>query len=191
MDEERTTAELIKALGDDVDRCHADLLRSIDAGQVDPDGSVTADYEYHARQLIRAILAYVEGVTFSVKVRAVAQCLESGIGVSDHERYLAAEIDADVDDKGNVVERPAKLRLASNIRFAFQLLERATQGAFKFDASSPWWAALRNTIKVRDRLTHPRLPQDIDVSGGEIVTALEARAGFESILLGYRERREA
>jgi hypothetical protein len=148
MDEERTTTELIKALGDDVDRCHADLLRSIDEGQVDPDGSVTADYEYHARQLIRAILAYVEGVTFSVKVSAVAKCLESGIDVSDHERYLAAEIDADVDDKGNVVERPAKLRLASNMRFAFQLLERATQGAFTFDASSPWWAALRKTIKV-------------------------------------------
>src|SRR5438093_13712317 len=119
--QERTTQELIEKLGNDVDRCHAGLIQCIDAGDTASDGSVTADYEYHARQLIRAILAYVEGVTFSVKLSAVAKCLESGIGVSDHERYLAAEIDADVDDKGNVVERPAKLHLASNMRFAFQL----------------------------------------------------------------------
>lgn len=185
MDEERTTAELIEKLGHDIDRCHSELIRSIDDGETESDGSVSADYEYHARQLIRAILAYVEGITFSVKIRAVAQCLDSGIEVSDHERYLAGEIDADLADSGEVVERPAKLRLASNIRFAFRLVERATHGKFKFEASSSsWWAALRQTIKVRDRLTHPRLPQDIDVSGEEIVAALEARVGFESTLLG-------
>jgi len=188
MVEERTTRELIEKLGEDVDLCHAALIQCIDDGDTHSDGKVTADYEYYARQLIRAILAYVEGVTFSVKVSAVAQCLDSGIEVSDHERYLAVEIDSELNDKGEAIERPARLRLASNVRFAFRLLERATGGSFQFDPSSDWWASLRSTMGVRDRLTHPRLPQDIDVSGEEIVTALKAKAGFDKALSNYEAK---
>lgn len=188
---DRTTQELIEKLGDDVDRAHAGLVRDIDDGEVHADGGVVADYEYHARQLIRAILAYVEGVTFSVKVSAVTRCLDSGIQVSDHERYLAVEIDSELTDRGEVVERPAKLRLVSNVRFAFRLLERASRGSFHFDPSSSWWASLRSTINVRDRLTHPRLPEDIDVSGEEIVVALRAKAGFDETLGSYEAGSEA
>ena len=46
---ERTTSELIETLGDDIDRCHRDLIDSIDDGAVDVNGDVHADYEYHAR----------------------------------------------------------------------------------------------------------------------------------------------
>lgn len=186
--DERTTQELIEKLGDDVDRCHNELIQCIDSGKRESDGTVTADYEYHARQLIRSILAYVEAVTFSVKVSAVTQCLDSGIEVSDHERYLAVEVDSGLTDKGEVIERPAKIRLASNVRFAFRLLERATHGSFRFDPSSDWWASLRKTIAVRDRLTHPRFPQNIDVSGEEIVAALKAKAGFEKVLTDYKAK---
>jgi hypothetical protein len=179
---ERTTQELIEKLGSDVDRCHGELLQSIDNGDRNEDGTISADYEYHARQLIRAILAYIEGVTFSVKIWAVSKCLDSGIEVSDHERYAAVEVDTDLNNKGEVVERPAKLRLANNVRFAFRLLERAKGGTFKFDASADWWSDLQKTISVRDRLTHPRLPEDIDVSPEEIITALNAKVGFENAL---------
>lgn len=176
---ERTTGELIERLGSDVDRCHRELIQCIDSGVRNDDGTISADYEYHARQLIRAILAYIEGITFSVKISSVHKCLESGIEVTDHERCVAVEVDTDLNDKGEVVERPAKLRLASNIRFALRLLERANDGTLRFDPSAAWWADLRKTIAVRDRLTHPRLPEDIDVSPDEVIAALRAKVGFE------------
>jgi hypothetical protein len=72
---DRTTSELIEALGDDIDRCHREVIESIDAGEAGPNGDVYADYEYHARQLIRAIFAFIEAVTFSVKVKAAEYCL--------------------------------------------------------------------------------------------------------------------
>lgn len=181
--DERTTGELIETLGDDVNRCHADLLEAIDEGDVDDDGNITADYEYCARQLIRAILAYIEGVTFSVKVSSVGRCLDNGIEVSDHERYLAVEMSTDLNDKGEVVERPPKIRLTRNVRFAFRLLEKSSGQPSKFDPTSEWWSCLHETIRVRDRLTHPRMPGDLDVSGEEIVRALKARDGFNEVLL--------
>lgn len=183
--DERTTQELIETLGDDVERCHEGLVQSIDDGKVDSDGCVEADYEFHARQLVRSIMAYIEGVTFSVKVSAAAKCLDRCIEISDHERYMAIEVDCDLNDKGRVIERPARIHLPGNIRFAFSLLERSERINPKFDPSEEWWSALRDTIRTRNRLTHPQLPGDLDVSGDEIVKALRAKQGFDDVLLEY------
>ena len=186
---DRTTSALIEKLGDDVRRCHDGLLKCIDQGEREKDGTVLVDYEYHGRQLIRSILAYVEAVTFSVKISSVKKCLDAGIAVSDHERYAAVKTDTDLNDQGEIVERPAKLRLASNVRFAFRLLERAKRGRFKFDASAAWWSDLKSTIRVRDRLTHPRMPEDIDVTPNELLAALRAKDGFEELLLPKNRRK--
>ncbi len=181
--EERSTQELIEKLGVDVTRCHAYILEVIDNGEIDSEGNVSADYEYHARQLIRAILAYIEAVTFSVKASCVHQCLAEGMEVSDHERYLAVEIDSELNDKGEIIERPARIRLTNNIRFAFRLLEKASKQPSTFDPASEWWSCLQEIIRVRDRLMHPRFAEDIDVSGAEIVNALKAKKGFDEVLL--------
>jgi hypothetical protein len=109
--------------------------------------------------------------------------------MSDLERQLVVEISGQINDKGEVIERPSKLRLIDNVRFAFRILERANAGKFTVDLAAGWWGSLRNTIAVRDRLTHPRLPQDVDVSGDEIVTALRAKAGFEEALLSEKSGR--
>lgn len=68
--DERTTAELIDTLGEDVDRCFRGMDGSFKRGKKNPDGSIEAKYEYHARQLIRAVFAFIEAVTFSMKLRA-------------------------------------------------------------------------------------------------------------------------
>ena len=185
---ERTTSELIEKLGDDVDRCQATLVDAMNEGEIEPDGGLLADYEYEARQLIRSILAYIEAVTFSVKVTCVERCMKSGIDVSDHERYLAIEVNGALNDKGEVIERSARIRLGQNVRFAFSLLEKASGRPSTFDPSDEWWSCFRETVRVRDRLMHPRMPEDIDISGSDIVNALNARRGFDSVLLTEIER---
>jgi len=146
---------------------------------------VNADYEFFARQLIRAVFAYIEGITFSVKVRAAAHCIENGVEISPQDRFFAADIDHFLDEKGQVVEQRAMLRLASNIRFAFSLSERAYGTGRLFDPGVEWWSCLMKSIRVRDRLTHPKMPEDVDIAGEEIVAVLKAREGFDRLLLEY------
>jgi hypothetical protein len=180
--DERTTAELIEKLSDDVARCHRELVALLGTVEPDGEGNVYVEYEYHARQLIRAIFAYFEGVTFSVKVSSIARCDELEIETTDHERYLAVEVDSALTDKGEVEERSAHLKLASNIRFAFRLLDRAHGGTLGFDPSARWWSDLMTSIRVRDRLMHPKMPGDLDISGDELTAALRAMSGFELML---------
>jgi hypothetical protein len=189
--EERSTAELILILGEDIDRCHRRLIQAIDAGTVEPNGDVSADYEFHARQLIRAIFAFIEAVTFSIKVRAAAYCLAKKRDISDGERYFSVDLEHGLTDKGQVVDRPAHIRLADNIRFAFALQEKALGCAAVFDPAAKWWSCLKSSIKVRDRLTHPKLPGDIDIDGDEIIAALEAYNGFKSQAMAYARLRDS
>jgi hypothetical protein len=188
---ERTTSELIETLGEDIDRCHRELIGSIDDGNVDPNGDVHADYEYHARQLIRAIFTFVEAVTFSVKVKAAEYCLNHNRDISDAERFFAADVEHILTDKGEIVERPAHIRLADNIRFAFALQEKALGLTKTFDPPKEWWSCLKPSIKVRDRLIHPKLPEDVGVSGAEIVAALKAYEGFKEQVMAYAKLRNA
>jgi hypothetical protein len=182
---ERTTKELIEALGEDFNRCYRNILQSFDEGTIDANGLLDADYEFHARQLIRAAFAYIEAVTFSVKITAAADCLEKRVEISAQERSFAADVDYEVNDKGVVVERHARIKLSRNIRFAFALYERAHRIHPQFDASPEWWSHLRQSLKVRDRLMHPRMPEDLDISPKEIVNTIKAKDGFERLLLGY------
>jgi hypothetical protein len=100
---------------------------------------------------------------------------------------LAVEEVYDLDSSGQVEKRRAKLRTISNIRFAFSLLAKANQANFTLDVSQKGWQLLQHTLKVRDRLMHPKVPGDLDVFDDEIRDALRAFIWFEeqirSILL--------
>jgi hypothetical protein len=181
----RTTKELIETLGEDFDRCYQNILQSFDEGTIDDNGLLDADYEFHARQLIRAAFAYIEAVTFSVKITAATHCLQRRVSISPQERYLAGEVDYDLDDKGAVIERPARIKLSRNIRFALALYERAHKIQPPFDPSSEWWCHLRESTRVRDRLMHPRMPEDLDVSPNELINVIRAKQGFDDILMHY------
>jgi len=159
------------------------LIECIDAGEVDDDGGVHADHEFFSRQLIRAVFAYIEAVTFSVKAWSAGRCMELGIDITPQERYYATDTEYELNDKGELVEVAAKISLARNIRFALAMNRKAHGLAEPFDASVEWWSYLREAIRIRDRLTHPKMPEDLDVSGDDIVKVLKARAGLEAEIL--------
>lgn len=185
-DNARTTREVIQILGEDCDRCHAQLVAAIEDGEVS-EGGIEADYEYHARQLIRAIFAYIEAVTFSVKAWSAGYCMDNDVEITPQERYFATDTEYELNDRGEVVETIAKISLARNIRFALSINRKAQGVSQPFDASVEWWSCMKKAIRVRDRLTHPKMPRDLDVSGDDIVDALKAKAGFEAEILRHRE----
>ena len=110
-------------------------------------------------------------------------CMDNDIEISPQERYFATDTEYEINDRGEVVEGVAKLSLARNIRFALALRRRALGIAEPFDASVEWWCSLREAIRIRDRLTHPKLPGDLDLTGDDIVKVLKAKSGFEHELM--------
>jgi len=181
--EERTLNDLIAVLDEDVERCHDNMRNAMDAHKSDPELSIGIDFE--SRQLIRAIFAYLEGLTFAIKIRAVQRSIEQKDLVIQVEHDFAVEVDYHLTDKGDIVQRPALINLSRNMRFAFRLYEKVFDHKAKFDVNARWWDCLQRSIKVRDRLTHPRNPEDLDVLANEVIDALEAREGYRELLHAY------
>ena len=183
MTDERTTQELMEELGDDCSRCHTMLAECLRSGERDEDGGVKADYEFYARLLVRAVFAYIEAVTFSVKASSAGRCMELDIDITPQERYFATDTDYELNDKGEIVKTSAKIPLAHDIRFAIAMNRKANGIPDPFDASVEWWSCLRKAIKIRDRLIHPKMPGDLNVTGEDIVKVLKARDGFIAEIL--------
>ncbi len=184
-DLDRNTGDIIKTLEDDFQRCHSELLLAIDSGEKEKDGTVYADYEFEARQLIRVVFAFIESVTFAVKVVSADYCMQNGIPITPQERYLATDMEYKLNKKGKVEEEELKIPLIRNIRFAISLNRRVCGIEEEFDANTKWWNSLMCAIKVRNRITHPKLTGDLSVSGEDVVNALKAREGFADELLRF------
>ncbi|MDR5873801.1 hypothetical protein [Vreelandella gomseomensis] len=183
--DERNSSELILTLGEDFKRCYASVLKDVEEGEKQADGTTIADHEFNARQLVRAGFAYIEGVSFSLKVAAIDDAIENGVNLTQAEIDFAFEVSHQLNDKGDIVKFNAHISLTKNIKFAFNLYSKAHELNKSFDAGLTWWSDLKKAIKVRDRLMHPRTPEDLDIAPSEVVTVISAVRGFESLLFEY------
>lgn len=117
------------------------------------------------RSYVRAAFAYVEGLVFALKQATVA---------TDPERFTQLEREALSEaprgrvSGGRIREEPYKISLPDNVQFALAMFARLT-GQPPAIIYGPGWEAFRLSIKVRDRLMHPRRVAEIDVTDAELV----------------------
>jgi hypothetical protein len=168
-------SDMIIVLAEDFDRCHKNVVNAItDARQ----SNEPMDDQFHARQLIRSLFALVEGVTFAIKMYALAEVEVTGGPISDAERALACEERYQINNQGEAIITSAHIRLKENIRFAFHLFSKVSDTPSNLDVQSEWWNSLVRSIKVRDRLMHPRSPEDLTIYPKETLAAADAERGF-------------
>jgi len=170
--DDRSTAELVEVLSNDFHRLEKRMVTSAKRGYMS-----SAD-ESNARSLIRALFALVEGVVYAMKIDALFVAEERGQPLSFAESALVFELRHELSDHGEVIERPANVTLERNVRFAFRLYAQVFGIASSLDTNSDWWHALRRSMRVRNRLMHPRQPADLDIGPKHVVDAVVAKRGF-------------
>jgi hypothetical protein len=181
--DDRSTGEVIEVLGDDIDRCFEAVMKCIKEGKKLDDGctELLPDYDFHARQFIRSVFAFLEGAAFVVRVWAAAH-LDRLNRIEQDELLTALEMRSDLDGTGQVVTTKAKIPMSRMLKFTFALLDRLHEGPPKLDTSQEWWSCLQSSMRVRDRIMHPKLPSDLDVSVEEVVSASKAEVGFRMLV---------
>ena len=168
------------ALAADYERAEEEF---IDAVANQEDDALTGRYGYCCRNLVRAAFAYFEGMIFSLKTYAALDTVENCHDLSQDDLDLCTELTYGLDDTGKVIERPLQIKFLSNVRYAFRVYETANRLLPHFDASKDWWSCLCASLKVRDRLVHPRTVEDLLVSQDEMKNLIQAKAGFDELLI--------
>jgi hypothetical protein len=121
--------------------------------------------DYARRQYVRSVFAMIEGTIYVMKLLAKRPDIER---FSAAELSLLSEESYDLNDMGKPIIRPHYLKLEKNIKFSFSMYAKSCDVSYILPVQEPGWNALKQSIKVRNRLMHPKNPGDLDVTNDEL-----------------------
>jgi hypothetical protein len=126
----------------------------------------------------RASFAFVEAVTFGTK-RLILEGHEAKLfGLSAVEQMILLERDYELKDSGQIRELRRYPSFKSNFRFTFDLFNKVYATGFQVPYGDAGWQALQDALEVRDRIAHPKLAEDFDISDSEMKVLKRADAWF-------------
>jgi hypothetical protein len=136
-----------------------DVIISTERHDIDPT-------QANKRDLIRTIFAAIEGLSWSYreKVRSVANDIDP---LSPIQKLALAEKTYSVDEQGKIQAQTRFISIPAMIRLTTRLVEQFCP-ALKVDFDVAGWADLKQAIKVRNRITHPKSLSDLDVSSADV-----------------------
>lgn len=158
--------EVFEILSGDLDACFEPLQRSLES----PDEGGNFSFEgTAARNYVSAAFACIAAVSTCMRQWAVARlhCDEA----ADYVEQWADE--------------QAMTPLERAVRRGFALLDRACNVDSQWHANEQWWASFRKAIEIKYRLTSPQSATDLEISSDELMTVVDAEAGFRLRLAGY------
>ena len=78
---------------------------------------------------------------------------------------------------------------AENVKFSFRLTDKAHgRKTPTLDTSRQWWSDFKEATRIRDRLMHPRLPRDLNISPDEVVLIMRVEFGFRELMGSYIDK---
>lgn len=131
------------------------------------------------RTVVRTVFALVDGATFSMKQYVLAVHAEGGIPLTEGAIALLKEETYDVDDAGRVKARTKFVNLKPNVRFTFKRFAKACLSTHEVDAGGKGWQAFRDAVEIRNRLVHPKVASEMEVSNLDMLTINDGVKWFQ------------
>jgi hypothetical protein len=166
----RRTVRLITALHTDVKACRAAPDHNTQLGR---------------RQYARTVFAAVEGAIYVFKQLVLHEVEDRGLHLSSGEELFLEEVEYRLNDRGEVERQRAKITFINNLKFSFRLFAQVHGLKLQLQTGGDGWCALKESIKVRDRLAHPKRVEDLTVTDDEFRKLNKAYYWFASTAMIY------
>jgi len=131
-----------------------------------------------ARSFVRAVFAMIEGSIFNLKQMALNLSAHGRGSFSKAELVMLEEVSYDLDSKGGAITQTKFMKLPANIRFAFDAAARGFGVTYKLEVGSSGWANFRESIDIRNRITHPKKIDDLELSDTEVQKVVDTGTWF-------------
>jgi len=159
---------LLDALAKDTDACEAEVKRT---------GSGLAK-----RNFVRALFAWIEAVSYLMRQHVLREaCTEVLTEKSMPTLLAASERSFYIDGKGDVVEQPLKTRTSNLLLFSLKSFAERLGLSLTVDKGGRNWQAYTQALEIRDRLTHPKASEDLELTERDIEVVREAKG----MIIGY------
>jgi len=157
--------EVFETLSGDLNTCFAPLQQSMET--LDEEGNYSFD-PTTARTYVNVAFACIA---------SVATCMR---------QWAMAQLPYDIDEQ-QFVSGEDMTPLEKAVRLGFALLDYVCNVDTQWHASEQWCASLRRAIEIKYRLASPLSAADLEISAAELMTVVDAEAGFRLRLAAYME----
>ncbi|GGY69639.1 hypothetical protein GCM10011613_12480 [Cellvibrio zantedeschiae] len=130
--------------------------------------------DFWSRSLIRLCISLFEAEVFILKKNLLKYCKEYNVPIKPEISTLLAGIKYEINDNGKVAERYFQIKMVSDIKFVFDQLRGIRGFTLKNKFSDSRWQCMEKTVKVRNRLVHPKLIEEQIVSEIEVNDCMSA-----------------
>ena len=122
-----------------------------------------------ARMLVRSIFAFIEGIVYSMKQVALsADRLQNMLTEQEKEQMKSDKLH----------------HFLPNVRLAFDVLGKAFELSCELNTNCTGWNRMAQSVKLRNRLTHPKCPADLELTDQELGWSIEAYSWFVAQVQG-------
>lgn len=156
--------QVFAILSDDVDRCFQLLGSPEDVEEREYDESA-------ARSYARAAFACMEGMTFCMRAWVAERVPEP-----QAEQHSSQEGESAAEQRGD---------FESDVTAMFTQMDQVMRIEPQFGTGRQWWLNFQKAIHLRRRMMHPRSWTDLALSHEEMLTIVDADAGFRLLLSRY------
>lgn len=133
------------------------------------------------RALIRALIATVEGLAWIYREHVLHIANEIDV-LTEMEKAALSETLFTVDDTGRISEQRRFLSTVAAIRLTSRIARKFAPDA-EPDFGGAGWVDLKETIALRNRITHPKGQTDLEISESDIDRAISAFHWFAEVVI--------
>jgi hypothetical protein len=142
------------------------------------------DTQFHRRNYVRAHFAFLDGFSFSLRQSAL-KYFESDLleRTETHvaEMALLYEQSPTLTDTGKLQLQPLRMSFLPHLAFTLRLLAEKAKINIDFFGDDRW-NGLRQAVRIRHRLTHPKDESDLSVTDEDLKTIGRANKWMGSVL---------
>ena len=132
------------------------------------------------RTYVRSFISMVEGITFRTRQILLERYLEKKIDLTPEQIIVLSEISVELKDNGSIKKRQKFYDLKSMMLFTYKTycgLYNKLNTYEKYLSDSKF-NDFNESIKMRNRITHPKTGKDIFINGKDIQTVMSAGDWF-------------
>lgn len=126
------------------------------------------DSQLWRRNHVRMMWAMFEGVIFNIKQFTLVLAVLSDNSLTDEERIFLSDKQYNTTEDGISQEVAVHQPTLSNIKETFKLCARLFDLDWKPNFGDSLWAAVKLSLEVRHRVTHPKKVIQLEITDEEI-----------------------
>ena len=139
-----------------------------------------SDTPYNRRTLFRTFFAAVEATMFMLKHIPLEAVARSPRLFTHAELSVLMEETPTLQENGTVTVRSRFEHIAANLRFLASALGRVSKRFPSVPVSHASWAAFQRSVRVRNRVVHPKRHADVVITDAELADLYAAEAWFRT-----------